>query len=118
MSDLAVIEHREPAWARNLRRNRFKIAIAIGAVEGLLVVAGVVPWWAVVVLAAVALSAYLGFGRQNARADVRGVTWVAAVTQLLVVLVPIAVVVATALAVVVVVLMAIAALVVLLRERL
>ena len=118
MSHPAVIEHREPTWARNLRRNRLKIAIAIAALEGLLVVAGAVPWWAVVVLAAGALSAYLAFGREHPRADVRGVTWVAAVSQLLVVLVPVAVVVATAVAVVVVVLLAITALVVLLRERL
>jgi hypothetical protein len=118
MSHPAVIEHREPAWARNLRRNRLKFAIGIAALEGLLVVAGAVPWWAVVVFAAVAVWAYLSFGREHARADVRGVTWVAAVSQLLVVLVPIAVVVATAAAVAVVVLLAIAALVVLLRERL
>jgi hypothetical protein len=118
MSHPAVIEHREAAWARNLRRNRLKFAIGIAAVEGLLVVAGAVPWWVVVAFAAVAVWAYLAFGREHTRADVRGVTWVAAVSQLLVVLVPIAVVVATAAAVAVVVLLAIAALVVLLRERL
>ena len=118
MSHPAVIEHREPAWARNLRRNRLKIALGIAALEGLLVVAGAVPWWAVVVFAAGALWAYLSFGREHKRADVRGVTWIAAVSQLLVVLVPIAVAVATAAAVVAVVLLAAAALVVLLRERL
>ena len=92
--------------------------LGIAAVEGLLVLVGVVPWWAVVVLAAAAVAIHVGFGRDHPRPGVRGVTWLAAVSQLLVVLVPIAVVVAGALAVGVVVLLAVVALVVLLRERL
>jgi hypothetical protein len=118
MTHPAVIEHRESSWARSLRRNRLKLALGIAAVEGILVIAGALPWWAVVVLSAAAIAVYVGYGREHTRADVRQATWIAAVSQLVVVLVPIAVVVATAVAVAVVIVLAVVALVVLLRERL
>jgi predicted neutral ceramidase superfamily lipid hydrolase len=114
----AVIEHRESSWTRNLRRNRLRFALGIAALEGILVIAGALPWWAVVLLAAAAIAVYISQGRTHPRADVRQLSWIAAVSQLVVVLVPIAVVVATALAIGVVVLLAAVALVVLLRERL
>jgi hypothetical protein len=113
----AVIEHRESSLARSLRRNRLRLALGLAAVEGILVVAGAMPWWAVVVLAAAAIAVYVGYGREHPRADVRQAAWIAAVSQLVVVLVPIAVVVATAVAVALVFVLAVVALVVLLRER-
>lgn len=118
MNQSVVIEHREGSWGRTLRRNRLRLVLGVAALEGILVVAGAVPWWTIVVLAAGAIALYVGYGRDHARPDVRQATWIAAVSQLLVVLVPIAVVVATALAVALVVVLAVVALVVLLRERL
>jgi hypothetical protein len=118
MSHPAVIEHRESSVARNLRRNRIRIALAIAALEGLLVLVGALPWWSVVVLAAGAIAVYISYGRAHERADVRQASWIAAVSQLVVVLVPVAVVVATALAAAVVIVLAVVALVALLRERL
>ena len=43
-----VVEHRESQFSRRLRRRRVQIAVGIAAVEAILVVAGVLPWWLVV----------------------------------------------------------------------
>jgi hypothetical protein len=114
MASHVLVEHGESRLARRLRRNRLRIALAIAAVEGVLVIAGAIPWWVVVLLALAALVAYVGWGREHESADVRVVTWTAAVSQLLVVLVPVvagALVVLAAVAVVVVAAVALAALV-------
>ena len=108
-----VIEHRETRLARRVRQNRVKVALGIAALEGVLVLAGLIPWWVVVLLALVALAGYAAWGREHESADVRVATWTAAVSQLLVVLVPVlagAVVVLAALAVVLLAGLALAAL--------
>jgi hypothetical protein len=112
----AVIDHRQRArtW---LRRRRLQIALAVAALEGLLLLAGVLPWWSVLVLAAAGLAAYLAVGRDSSRPDVRDVTWIAAVSQLSVVLLPLLAAVVSVLVVAVVVLLAAAALVALLLDR-
>ena len=79
--------------------------------------AGGLHWWVTVVLAVVGVGAYLGFGRAHSSSRVRSLTWIAAVSQLFVVVVPALVAVAMALAVVVLVLLAIAVLVALLLDR-
>jgi hypothetical protein len=112
-SDL-IIEHGESRLARRIRTSRLKLALGIAALEGILVLAGAIPWWLVVLLALGALAAYAGWGREHESADVRIVTWTAAVSQLVVVLVPVvagALVVLAALAVVVLAVVALAALV-------
>jgi hypothetical protein len=115
--DLDVIEHGETSFARSVRRQRLRIALAIAVVEGVLVVADVIPWWAVLALATAALALYVGVGRDSSNNDVRNITWIAAVSQLVVVLVPIAVVVVGALAIVVVVGFVLVALIALLADR-
>ena len=89
MASQLLIEHGESRVARRIRHNRYKVALAIAAIEGLLVLAGAIPWWLVVVLALGALGAYAGWGREHESPDVRVVTWTAAVSQLVVVLVPV-----------------------------
>jgi len=114
MASHVLIEHGESTLARRARQNRLKLALAIAAVEGILVLVGAIPWWFVVLLALVALAAYVGWGREHKSADVRVVTWTAAVSQLVVVLVPVvagALVVLVAVAVVVLAAVALAALV-------
>lgn len=114
MASHVLVEHGESRLARRLRHNRLKIALAIAAVEGILVLAGAIPWWIVVLLALAALVAYVGWGREHESADVRVVTWTAAVSQLVVVLVPVvagALVVLAAVAVVAVAALALVALV-------
>jgi hypothetical protein len=112
-----VVEHRESRFARRLRRRRLQVALAIAAVEGILVLAGVLPWWLVIALAAAGVGGYVWLGRDHRSPTVRAASWVAAVSQLVVVLVPVAVVVIGLLAIVVVVLLAAGALAVLLLDR-
>ena len=117
MAGELLIEHGETRLARRLRSNRYKVALAIAALEGILVLAGAIPWWIVVLLAVVSLAGYVAWGREHESADVRVVTWTAAVSQLVVVLIPVAAGLAVVLAAVVVVLLAAVALAALLLDR-
>ena len=113
----ALIEHGESRVVRRLRQRRYKVVLAIAALEGILVLAGAIPWWLVVLFAVVALAGYLGWGREHPSPDVRMVTWTAAVSQLVVVLVPVLAGVLVVLAAIVVVVLAALALVALLLDR-
>jgi hypothetical protein len=117
VGELAIIEHRETRAGRFLRRRKGRIALLVAVVEGVLVLAGVIPWWLVFVLAAGGLAAYIGFGRESRREDVRQLTWIAAVSQLAVVLVPAAALIVTVLAAIVLVILAAVALAALLLDR-
>lgn len=117
MASHILIEHGETTRTRRLRSNRVKIALAVAALEGILVIAGVIPWWIVVLAAGVALVAYLAWGREHSSPDVRIVSWTAAVSQLVVVLVPVLAGLVVVLAAVVIVLLAAVALAALLFDR-
>jgi hypothetical protein len=112
-----VVEHRESRFARRLRRRRLQVALAIAAVEGILVLAGVIPWWFVIALAVSAVAVYVWLGRDHGNPALRATSWVAAVSQLVVVLVPVALVLIGLLAIVLVVLLAVGALAMLLLDR-
>jgi hypothetical protein len=112
-----TIEHGSSRFGRRLRENRLRIALLIALVEGILVLVGEIDWWVVVLLALGALALYVTRGRTAARDDVRQVSWILAVSQVAVVLVPALALVVTALAVVALVFFAVVALVVLLRDR-
>ncbi len=114
MSDV-VIEHGESRRTRRLRQHRVRVALALAAVEGILVLAGALPWWLVVVLAAGALTLYVAV--RERRGELVQIAWIAAFSQLVLLLVPIAAAVFTALAVALLVALALAALVALLRDR-
>ncbi len=75
------------------------------------------PWWLVVLLALGAVAAYAAWGREHANADVRVLTWTAAVSQLLVVLVPVLAGALVVLAAVAVVLLAAVVLAAILLDR-
>ncbi|MBM3679496.1 MAG: hypothetical protein FJW96_16720 [Actinobacteria bacterium] len=117
MPQQEVLEHGETSADRRLRSLRLRIALGIAVVEGIVVIAGGVPWWLIVVLALVAVGVHLGYGRAHPRSRTRSITWIAAVSQLVVVLVPAVLAIALALAVLVVVLCAIVLLVGLLVDR-
>jgi hypothetical protein len=112
-----VVEHRESQLSRRLRRQRVQIAFAIAVVEAILVLVGIVPWWLVVALAAGSVALYVWFGRGHASPGVRAATWLAAVSQLIVVLVPIGLVFVGILAIVVIAVLAAVALAMLLLDR-
>jgi len=112
-----VVEHRETHFSRRLRRRRIQIALGIAAVEALLVVVGILPWWLVVVAAPGSVALYLWVGRDHSSPGVRAGTCLAAVSQLIVVLVPVGLVVVGVLAIVIVAVLAAIALAVLLLDR-
>ena len=115
MSDL-VIEHGEIARGRQLRHNRARIALAVAAIEGIVVLAGAIPWWVVVLLAAVAVAVYVAV-RQYERSEVVQLAWIAACSQVALVLVPVIGAVLAVLAIVTVAVFALFALVALARDR-
>ena len=113
-----VVEHRESLFSRRLRRRRAQIAVGIAAVEAVLVAAGHRP--------------LVGGGRRRDRVRrclrvepaggnclraVRTATWLAAVSQLIVVLVPVGIALVGLLALVGVVVLAVVALTVILLDR-
>ena len=97
--------------------NRLKIALIVAIVEGVLVLVGKIDWWVVALLAIAAVAFYVYRGRAARREEIREGTWILAVSQLAVVLVPVLALVLTAFAVVALVIFAIVALVILLRDR-
>lgn len=111
-----TIEHGSSRFGRRLRENRLRIALLIALVEGILVLVGQIDWWVVVLLAIGAVALYVLRGR-TARDDLRQASWIFAVSQVAVVLVPALALFVTALAVFALVVLAVVALVVLLRDR-
>jgi hypothetical protein len=117
VSSNLVLEHRSSTFGRRAHRNRLWIALGIAAVEGLLVLVGAVAWWAIVLAATAAVGLYVWRLREHGSADVRTAGWIAAVSQLVVVLVPVLTAVAAAIVVLIVVLAAVALLAALLLDR-
>ena len=112
-----TIEQGANRLGRALRENRLRIALLVALVEGILVLVGEIPWWSVVVVAIVAVVLYVSGGRKADRGEIREISWIFAVSQVAVVLVPVLALVLTAFAVVALVIVAVVALVVLLRDR-
>lgn len=112
-----AIEHGTTSTGRWLRDRRFQLAALIALVEGALVVVDVIPGW-VAVLGAVAVIAFYLFAGRNLGSDAaRQASWVAALSQVFVALVPVLVFVATAVAFAALAILAIVAVLALARDR-
>ena len=112
-----TIEHGTDRVGRFLRENRLKIALVVALVEGVLVLVGEIAWWVVVLVAILGVVLYVSRGRRASNQKAREASWIFAVSQLAVVLVPALALVLTALAIFTLVVLALVALVVLLRDR-
>jgi hypothetical protein len=112
-----AIEHGSTRSGRWLRDRRLRIALAIAAVEGLIYLIGALSWWIVVLFAIVSIGLWAYAGRTSRHDLIRNGTWILAVSQTMVLLVPLAFWLLKAVAIGVVVVLAIAALVVLLQKR-
>jgi hypothetical protein len=83
-----VLEHREGRSSRWLRDHRVRIAFVIALVETLLVIVNVIQWrWALLIAAAV-FAFHFFAGRKARYSTVRQLSWTAAISQTLPVLVP------------------------------
>ena len=116
MEEERVIEHRQSASAHWLRERRIRLALLIAFVESLLVLFSEHGWRYVLIAAVVAVLAYWFVGRRRSGV-VYEVTWVAAASQLLAVLVPVLWVVVKTLAIIVLVGLALFLLAALLLDR-
>ena len=94
-----VLDHGSSRSGRWLRGKRFRVTLWIAAFEGLLYVVHVLHWWEAVALAAIGVAFWWYAGRNNRVDLVRQVSWVFAVSQLLVLCVPIALAIVTAFAI-------------------
>ena len=112
-----MIEHGGTSASRWLRERRLKLALGIAVVEGVLVIADVIPNWLAIVVG-VAIVAYWYLAGRNHRWELaRQVGWTAALSQVFMALVPLLLFVFTALAVAVLVVIAVVALIALLADR-
>src|ERR671928_686871 len=112
-----LVEHGSTPLGRWLRAKRLRIAAWIALAEGVLVLIHVVPRIPALILAAAILIFYFGFGR-HVRADaLRQVSWIAATSQALMILVPVLAALIGGLAIIALVALAVVALFVLLQDR-
>lgn len=117
MAHMEVIEYGSTPRSRWLHARRFKIALGIALAEGVLVIVDVIPAW-IAVLAGIAVVGYWFFVGRNHKSQVaRDAGWTAAMSQVIVALVPLLAFVLTTLAILVLVLIAVVALVALIADR-
>jgi uncharacterized membrane protein YphA (DoxX/SURF4 family) len=112
-----AIEAGSTRSGRWLRARRLRFTLWLAAIEGLLFLFGVLHWWAAVALAVIAVGFWWYVARAHRNDFVRQLGWIFAVSQLLVLCVPIALAVVKAIAIGVIALLAIAALIFLFTER-
>ncbi|HEY7004215.1 MAG TPA: hypothetical protein VH281_08035 [Gaiellaceae bacterium] len=116
MDDERVVEHGEGGPARWMRERRLRVALFIAFVESLVVLFSAHGWRYVIIAAIVALAAYWFLGRRRGGL-LYEITWVAAVSQLCAVLVPVLWVLVKTVAIIVLVGLALFLLVALLLDR-
>jgi heme O synthase-like polyprenyltransferase len=112
-----ALEHGSTRPGRWLRAKRLRFTLWIAAAEGLLYLVHVLHWWLAVALAVIAVGFWWYAGRRHRSDLLRQASWIFAVSQLLVLCVPIALSIVTAIAIGVVALLAIGALIFLFTER-
>jgi hypothetical protein len=117
MERTTPIEHRSGRLGPTLRTRRRQLVLGIVLVEGVLVLLDVIPWWTVLLLAAAAFAVYVGVGRGHRNTAIHEGSWIAAVSQLVVVLVPVLALVLTTLAIFALVLVALGALALVVLDR-
>ncbi len=117
MATYPALEHGQSRAGRWFRARRLRLALLIGGLEALLVVFGDLRWFWVVGVALVIFAFHVLVGRKSRFDSVRQVSWTAAASQLLPVLVPLLVVVIGTLVVVAVVVLALAMLAFLYLDR-
>jgi hypothetical protein len=115
--ELRAIDHGTSRSGRWLRERRLRLAFWIAIVEGLLVVFDVVPGWTALAVGAILVAFYVFVGRELHVDALRQASWVAAMSQVLVALVPLAAFVLTTLAIIVLAVIALLGLALLLADR-
>lgn len=117
MATSSVLEHRESRLGRWFRARRLRLALLIGAVETLVIGVTDATWrWALVIAAAVFLF-YWFVGRKTKYDSVHQISWTAAASQLMPVLVPVIAAIVGFFVIVAVVILAVAMIALLYLDR-
>jgi hypothetical protein len=117
VADTHAIEHHGTLTSRWLRERRLRIALGLALLEGILVLADVIPGWLALAVGAAIVAYWYFAGRHHGWQLARQLSWTAALSQVFVALVPLLAFVLTALAIVALAVIAVVALVVLLADR-
>jgi len=112
-----VVEHGSTRIGRWLRQHRTRLALWVAVAEGALVLFGVIPGWIALAGAVALVLFYAVLGRKLPTDAARHLSWIAAVSQVLVALLPILVALLAVTAVVALVVIAVVALVLLFVDR-
>lgn len=83
-----VLEHREGTSARWLRERRFRLALAVGLAESLIIVFGDLRWFVALGFAALVFAFYYFVGRRTRFRALREVSWIVALSQTLPIIIP------------------------------
>ena len=89
MATYPVLEHGTTRAGRWLRTNRVRLALLVAVAETVLVVANVVQWRWALVIAGTVFAFHFFVGRRVSHDAVRQLSWTAAVSQTIPVLVPV-----------------------------
>jgi hypothetical protein len=94
-----VLEHRESRSNRWLRENRLRIAFGLAVVETILIVVNALQWRWALLLAGLVFAFHFFVGRKIRYESIRQLSWTAAISQTLPVVVPVLLVVVSTLVV-------------------
>jgi hypothetical protein len=112
-----ALEHRSTRPARWLRARRVKIALWIAVAEGVLIVFDQIAGWLALLIGAAIIAFYLLVGRNLPFDTGRQVSWIAALSQVFVALIPALLFFVSALAILVLAVLAVVALIILFADR-
>ena len=113
----AVIEHGSSRPGRWLRERRLRIALWVAVIEGIFIVFHQIPVAVAIVVGIAVVVLYFTQGDRLTSDIVGQVAWIAAVSQVLVMLVPIFLIVLWSIALLIVAILAVVALVLLFSRR-
>jgi hypothetical protein len=113
----AVIEHGQTPQGRWLRERRLRIALWIAVIEGVLLLVHAIPRLPTLLVAIVVVLGYFWLGHRIRWETAREVGWIAAVSQALVMLVPVLIILVGTLALIAVAALAVIALILLFSRR-
>ena len=93
MATYPVIEHRQRGPARWIRENRLRLAFGIAIAETILILVSVLQWRWALLIAGLVFAFHFFVGRRARFESLRQLSWTAAISQTLPVIVPVLLVV-------------------------
>lgn len=112
-----MLEHGTTTTGRWLRARRLRIALWVAVAEGVLVVFDVIPGWTALLVGIAVIGLYVAVGRRLRSDSARQISWIAALSQGFVALVPLLLFFVGVLAVLALAILAVIALVALFADR-